>query len=215
MYPLFLPAVPPLAIFGGLLTLTFTIKYLIKTLVGKTFCIVGPALSGKTTFIEWLKHKEFVKVSERTVRTEGVKIGKIPVGSGEITIRTVIDTPGQLEIGGGKIFYDEINGNDRIIFFFDVSEFINNKIYRTQDVCPRLKTLAERVNKKTPKLLIFVGTHADKVSNLNTNETEIKFRTLINADHDSSFLFDRYKLIICDLQKKDSFKSILEAIKDE
>lgn len=215
MVPLFIQFVPYLIYVAiAILSLSVVIKLWTKKLNGKSLCLVGPACSGKTTFLYWLTNHKFVKINDedRTFKTQNVKVDSIIDGDTHFTIRTVIDTPGHYELDGGEIFLKEIQANRYIIFFFDAKEYLTNKEYRENDVFPRLFSLW-KVVKGSEKQLVLAGTHIDdeSIKGRTKSQIAIDIQSLIQTKEYAS-IFQDYDTILCDLTTKEGFSSILKAI---
>jgi GTPase SAR1 family protein len=164
------------------------LKYVKSLFVGKTVVIVGQERSGKTTFLEYFQFGFFEdeKDSDKTydispsVRFD-VKLGRNETL--ELSIKTVVDIPGQL---GANFQAKEIfeRKPHAFLIFLDLTRPQKDLSIWLSEFCKRLETYW-RVNKSKRnrvKSIILVLNKTDKVDNKTVTARKNALRKIIDLE---------------------------------
>lgn len=159
----------------------------------KKTLITGPLASGKTTFLQYISKERIPDGASGAPRTYKVK---------DAIFNKVTDFSGDKAWLTSK-FDEYINEHDYILFFFDISEYINDKSYRA-DVNARVDMIYRKKNSSQTTLM--VGTHIDKVNGNYKAEIE-------NLFAGKSYQSMLNKMVYVDTTKKECVKTILDELK--
>ena len=204
----------PLIIIIPVATIVLTISAFIiirktkKKLKNKKVFFTGPTQAGKTTLIKQLLDEPLDEDYVPTYEKDNSKHYKSEKYDFQIT-----------DMGGGKEFLDAfsfgklIREHDVIIFVFDVDKYLSNKKYREEEVNPRMDFLWSMYSTllKT-KVLLLVGSHLDKIDNLNTVRDRID-DALEKKEYRN--LLVHYPLCLCNLTQKGYVIKVYEILNKE
>lgn len=169
-------------------------EWLFKLLLSnKTTLITGPLASGKTTFLRYISKDiipEGPSGAPRRYKVKDAIFDEVTDFSGDTGWLT-------------NNFNERIREHDYILFFFDVSEYLNDLKYR-EDCNARIEIIHRSIS-SDHKVLV-VGTHIDMVSG--------NYR----ADIENMFAGKSYQSILSravyiDTRKKECVKTILDELK--
>lgn len=195
MITLVLPLMPiiyglAVALIGG----TVIYKILDTVFPDKKTLLTGPLGSGKTTFLRHLT-KEYIpdgpSGAPKTYKIKRAVFDEITDFSGDEAWLSDFDT--------------RIEQSDFVLFFFDVSQFLNNEKYQ-EDVYARVYKINEYVKNRDKKKVLIIATHVDKVCGNYTNDVLKKFA---NKPYKSIIS----NIVFVDTTKKDSVETIGNALK--
>lgn len=159
----------------------------------KKTLLTGPLASGKTTFLQYISKERIPNGASGAPRKYKVK---------DAIFDVVTDFSGA-EAWLTSKFDEYINEHDYILFFFDISEYINDKSYRA-DVNARVDMIYRKKNFSQTTLM--VGTHIDKVNGNYKAEVE-------NLFAGKSYQSMLNKMVYVDTTKKECVKTILDELK--
>ncbi len=132
-----------------LIALVSTIYALRKFFSGKKTLLTGPQASGKTTFLQYIAKEKIPSGPSGAPRSYKIKDALFDI---------VTDFSGADAWLNGR-FDKYIKEHDYIMFFFDVSVFLEDYVYRL-NTSARLDKIFEFANQKK---VLLVATHIDKV----------------------------------------------------
>lgn len=127
--------------------------------------IIGMQRAGKTLLYDKIREEDRSKNgSTSIVETLDSKI--INIGNKEIELKPTKDITGDKE---GMCHFEELyNSCDIMIVVFDIYNFLYDKEYRL-DFAQRMKAILTK-NKKIKRQIILLGSHLDKVKELQENQ---------------------------------------------
>lgn len=160
----------------------------------KKTLLTGPPSSGKTTFLQYISKDEIPKEQSGVPKSYKVQNAFFDV---------VTDFSGDTAWLNGK-FDQFINDHDYILFFFDVSEYINTAQYRS-DVNARIDMINRNIN-RLRQIVLLVGTHIDCVSGEYKSNVEQFF-----AGKEYANLLN--KIVYIDTRKKGCVEIIFDELK--
>lgn len=169
-------------------------EWLFKLLLSnKTTLITGPLASGKTTFLRYISKEIIPEGPSGAPRSYKVK---------NAIFNVVTDFSGDTGWLTNN-FNERIKEHDYILFFFDVSEYLNDLKYR-EDCNARIEIIHRSIS-SDHKVLV-VGTHIDMVSG--------NYR----ADIENMFAGKSYQSVLSravyiDTRNNECVKTILDELK--
>lgn len=168
-------------------------RLLVALFENKKTLITGPLSSGKTSFLQYIskdKIPDGPSGAPRSYKVENAMFDEVTDFSGA-------------EAWLKAKFNDYIKGHDYILFFFDISEYIKDPVYRA-DSNARIDMIYR--NAMSSQKVLMVATHIDKCSGNYKAETEILF-----AGKPYQSVLDR--IVYVDTTKKKCVETILNELK--
>jgi hypothetical protein len=168
-------------------------EWLFKLLLSnKTTLITGPLASGKTTFLRYISKDIIPEGPSGAPKSYKVK---------NAIFNEVTDFSG--DTGWLRNFNERIKEHDYILFFFDVSEYLNDLKYR-EDCNARIEIIHRNIS--SDQKMLVVGTHIDMVSG--------NYR----ADIENMFAGKSYQSVLSravyiDTRNNECVKTILDELK--
>lgn len=169
---------------------------------GTSIELLGMKQAGKTTFLNWLRYKEFRKTEQTiTDKYDSFYFYAIEIIEG-------------VDIGGDKeyirkYYNDKIVNGDIVIFIFNASLFLSNKEHR-EEVLDRAYFIWEKLETKNNKEQKYhiLATHYDKTGIKNPDDCVKR----IIALSDNLKEFFNQNVTVCDLTKKESVNDAIMRI---
>lgn len=190
---------------GIVLLATYIVRRrLQKHLQGKSLFFTGPEMAGKTTLINWIIGKDFVKDYTPTTDIDTFEY-KDEKHDFSIT-----------DMGGGAEFL-ETHGFDKLvrehditIFVFDVNKCFFDEKYCREEVGDRLDFLWHMENEivSLKKILLIVGSHHDKAEMIITQDVRKEFYELLKGKEYAKII-TKHPPIFANLTNKKDVKMIM------
>lgn len=176
---------------GGVLTATI-IALFEKIFSNKKTLLTGPISSGKTTFLQYISKENIPDGPSGAPRTYKV---------GSALFDEVTDFSGAEAWLNAK-FDEYIEEHDYIIFFFDISKYIEDYKYRVNSNA-RIDMIHR--NSQPSQTVLLVGTHIDKAPSNYKSEVEKLFA-------EKRFKSRLNKMVYINTTQKECVKTILNEL---
>ncbi len=172
--------------------------------ITKNLSLLGMKGAGKTTFLNWLKYKEFRLSTTETIQDEiniyfeGLNLKGYDISGDKSFIR--------------KYYNEKMLSADIILFFFNGTLFLENKNER-KEILDRIDFIKTKTQDSiNTKKFAIIATHFDKANCKYVDDFRTQIMELCSKDV-KDFVFNN--IIISDLTSKEYVNKILKQVFDK